>query len=263
MDHTSEEERSLWRSPSSAQLLAEPGSTDFMPPDRVLVSPRRTWHLSWLMLAVLVLTSLLLAWASSANWRRATVLSQPMQQLRPQQLWLPDIRFQMIRYGDCKSVGWVTITTKKACEQASKHLGLSDHTVSVTAEVPRPFGCYFFQNAEDHTSSLWLSINETNVDTAASGGAMSGKHWQRQLICQAQEVQIPTSTSPTETVTTTRSSTTTSSSHTALNAKMILQAALDQVALGLRHTNDGPHVPSLGSAAVILDASPAEGLGTS
>jgi hypothetical protein len=216
--------------------------------DEVRAWRRRTWHFALLTLAVLVVASLFVAKASNASWRRATV---PAEQ-RQRQLWLPDIRFQMIGLGDCRSVGWVTIETKEACEQASKHLGLSDHTVSVTAEVPRPFGCYYFQNAKDNTSSLWLSINETN----AGSGAMSGKDWQRQLICHAQEVQFPTSTSSTETMTTR----TTTSTRTTLDAHMILQAAEDEVAQSARHPADGPRVQTLGAAAMILDASPAEGV---
>mmetsp|Transcript_69001 Transcript_69001/g.133149 ORF Transcript_69001/g.133149 Transcript_69001/m.133149 type:complete len:228 (-) Transcript_69001:127-810(-) len=186
-------------------------------------------HLGLFTMAVLVSASLLVARASNASWRKATLSSQLTQKLRPQQLWLPNIRFQMIGYGDCTSVGWVAVKTKEGCEQASKHLGLSDQTVSVTAEVPRPFGCYFFHNAQDNTSSLWLSINETN----AGSGATSGKRWQRQLICQAQEVQFPTSTSSTATMTMT------TTSHTTLNAQMILQAAEDELALGPSYAKPG------------------------
>jgi len=252
------EEESIARiSSSSAHLLTSGGNARGTLLDRAHAWPRRTWHFGLLTLAVLVFASLLVAMAGIASWRSATVPAQQTHQLRLQQLWSPDIRFQMIGYGDCQSVGWVAIVTKEACEQASKHLGLSDHMVSVTAEAPRPFGCYFFQNDEDSTSSLWLSINATN----SGNGATSGKHWHRKLICQAQEVQFPTSTSSTETMTT-RSSTTTTSSHTTPNAQMILEAAEDEVARGPRHPADGP-VQRLEAAAMILDASPADGVGTS
>ena len=87
---------------------------------------------------------------------------------------LLDAAFKKISSGTCVESGAAPIHTMSLCEKAAAALGLPDTSVSTTASIPRPEGCYWFKGTQ-----LWISENRSS----SGNGYTAAGNATREPIC--------------------------------------------------------------------------------
>lgn len=95
--------------------------------------------------------------------------------------------YRKVPVGSCDDIGWHPVYDRGDCRRAAVELRLEDTGEPVsTMLAERPAGCYYFQNYQDGTATLWLNENPYSGGNGAETSEVElGKL--RQPICSAEK----------------------------------------------------------------------------
>mmetsp|Transcript_60704 Transcript_60704/g.163626 ORF Transcript_60704/g.163626 Transcript_60704/m.163626 type:complete len:300 (-) Transcript_60704:548-1447(-) len=100
-------------------------------------------------------------------------------------------RYCKVPVGSCEDIGWHPVHDRGECRRAAGELRLEDTGDPVsTMLAERPAGCYYLQNYQDGTGTLWLNENPySDGNGAETSEPELGKL--RQPICSTEKRSAP------------------------------------------------------------------------